>query len=241
MRLRSTLAAAAAAGLLTLSAAPAFAVGGTYEVKLHQPLPLLAATGAEHEAVCDGIGPDQDGWHFVLRGNSTDFVKLTVTFEPGGQQVITKFGPPNDKHAFVGSAPGAKLTAAVAEVKGGDEEVFNLSHTCLATATVKPSPSTSTKTSSPSSSPSVSASGSTSPVVTPSASVSPSAGASVVATKSPAATPSASSSATVAGAGGDSLAFTGSTGTFAIAGVGALLVAGGGALMFVRSRRAHRA
>jgi LPXTG-motif cell wall-anchored protein len=72
----------------------------------------------------------------VLPGNSTDFVKLTVTFEPGGQTVVTEFGPPSDKHAYVASLPGAKLTSAVAEVDGGDLELFNLSHTCPSTVSV---------------------------------------------------------------------------------------------------------
>ncbi|MER5217250.1 LPXTG cell wall anchor domain-containing protein [Streptomyces sp. NPDC002838] len=119
-------------------AAPAFATtDDSYTVRLRQDLPRTSTTddgGAPQKSSdqCPGVPAGQDGWHFVLPGNSTDFVKLTVTFEPGGQQVVTDFGPPSDKHAYVASLPGAELTSAVAEVSGGDLELFNLSHTCPA-------------------------------------------------------------------------------------------------------------
>lgn len=131
--------------LLIAGAAPAFASDDTYMVQLRQDLPRTATTndgGAPQQGAnqCPGTPAGQDGWHFVLPGNSTDFVKLTVTFEPGGQQVVTDFGPPSDKHAYVASAPGAQLTSAVAEVEGGDLELFNLSHTCPASVTAPDAP-----------------------------------------------------------------------------------------------------
>ncbi|MGP3954077.1 LPXTG cell wall anchor domain-containing protein [Streptomyces sp. 7N604] len=131
---------AAASLLLAAGPSPAFADDHTYTVELRQQLPRTATTddgGVPQKAAnqCSGIPEGQDGWHFVLPGNSTDFVELTVTFEPGGQKVVTDFGPPSDKHAYVASLPGAKLTSAVAEVEGGDLELFNLSHTCPSSVT----------------------------------------------------------------------------------------------------------
>ncbi|MEV0536133.1 hypothetical protein [Kitasatospora sp. NPDC050463] len=183
---------------MLLPAAPsAFATAGTYTVPVHQDLPLTAAGFGEHEAKCGSIGTDQDGWHFVLPGNSTDFVKLTVAFDNGAPQVVTVFGPPTTKHAYVASAPGAKLTSASAEVTGGEVKWFNLSHTCPAVSTSpRPTPSTSA----PSTPTTPSASVSPSASATPSASVSPSASTtpSVTATASISAsvTAGASSSAT---------------------------------------------
>jgi LPXTG-motif cell wall-anchored protein len=139
------LSAVAAAAVFCVPAA-AHATGhgdDTYTVQLRQEMPRTATTddgGAPQQGrdQCPGIPEGQDGWHFVLPGNSSDFVKLTVTFEPGGQQVVTDFGPPSDKHAYVASQPGAELTSAVAEVRGGDLELFNLSHTCPATDDATP-------------------------------------------------------------------------------------------------------
>ncbi|MGW0824041.1 LPXTG cell wall anchor domain-containing protein [Streptomyces sp. NPDC002845] len=127
--------------LVAGAAAPAFATGDdTYTVQLRQQLPRTATTdddGADQKSrdECPGVPDGQDGWHFVLPTKKSDFVKLTVTFEPGGEQELTVFGPPNDKHAYVWSEPGAELTSAVAEVRGGDLEKFNLSHTCPVTVT----------------------------------------------------------------------------------------------------------
>ncbi|MEV4426516.1 LPXTG cell wall anchor domain-containing protein [Streptomyces sp. R-07] len=125
---------AAMAGSLTLAPA-AFASDGSHTYKLHQETPILASE-APHDGDCPTIPADKDGWHFVIPGNTADFTKLTVTFEPGGEQVITTFGPPSDKHAYVASEPGAKLVSAEAEVDGVIKQGwFNLSHTCVATST----------------------------------------------------------------------------------------------------------
>jgi LPXTG-motif cell wall-anchored protein len=130
-------AVAAAACMMLAPAAPAFATD-TYSPELRQPLPRTATEGdgaAPQEDDCPTVPADKDGWHFVLPGNKSVFVKLTVTFEPGGTQTITDFGPPSDKHAYVASEPGAKLVDIEAEVKGGSVEKFNLSHTCPASET----------------------------------------------------------------------------------------------------------
>jgi LPXTG-motif cell wall-anchored protein len=125
-------AAASATVLLASTAIPAFATDGEHEARLHQPTPITAddsefAIGEE----CTGIPEGQDGWHFVLPGNSTTFVELRVTFEPGGEQVVTSFGPPSDKHAYVASETGAELVEASATVEGEPVD-FRLSHTCPA-------------------------------------------------------------------------------------------------------------
>ncbi|WTX00095.1 LPXTG cell wall anchor domain-containing protein [Streptomycetaceae bacterium NBC_01309] len=130
--------------------APAFAAGDTYTVPLHQPLPIKATDDGVEVGDCpDTIPADQDGWHFVLPTNGTVFVKLTVTFQPGGQQVVTSFDAPTDKHAYVASPAGATLTSAVAEVKGGEVKWFNLSHACPATPPTTPPATTPPATTKP--------------------------------------------------------------------------------------------
>ncbi len=122
---------AAVAGSLTLAPA-AFASDGSHTYPLHQPTPIVASD-APHDGDCPTIPADKDGWHFVIPGKGVEFTKLTVTFEPGGEQVITTFGPPDAKHAYVASAPGAKLVSAEAVVDGVIQQGwFNLSHTCVA-------------------------------------------------------------------------------------------------------------
>ncbi|MEV8532747.1 LPXTG cell wall anchor domain-containing protein [Streptomyces sp. NPDC051211] len=234
-------AAAAASLVLAVSAGPAFAADGS-TVGIHQPLPLTATSkGVSNEAKCADIPATKDGWHFVLPGNTTVFTKLTVTFEPGGQQVITDFGPPSDKHAYAASVPGAKLVSATAEVEGDPVKWFNLSHTCPGKA-----PS-GTPSVTPSGSPSVTAS----PTVSAPASGSPSAGAPATVPGKPgagvsqspsgapsSAAPAPSGSSSAAPVDGD-LAETGSdTPVGLIAALAAALV-GAGALLMVRRRRAQ--
>lgn len=133
-----------------------------YTIPLHQSTPITAAGYDSQEKSCDGIPATKDGWHFVLPGNSTRFVKLTVTFDPGGTQTITAFGPPTAKHAYVSSVAGAELTSASAVVKAKEGakklDWFNLSHTCPASSTPTSSPTT-TPSMTPSESPSESPSG----------------------------------------------------------------------------------
>lgn len=221
----------------------------TYTVQLRQQLPRTATTddgGAPRESreECPGVPDGKDGWHFVLPGKSTDFVKLTVTFEPGGQQVVTDFGPPSDKHAYVWSLPGAKLTSAVAEVRGGALDLFNLSHTCPVTGGTPSGSASPSSSTSPSSSSSTSASPSSSTSTEPSSSTStaPSNGTSTEPTASPtgsgAAVPAASSSTQAVN--GD-LAETGSGAPVgALSAVAAVLVAAGGFLVFRRRKGARQ-
>ncbi|MGW0660975.1 LPXTG cell wall anchor domain-containing protein [Streptodolium elevatio] len=129
--------------------APAFAAGDTYSVPLHQPLPIKATDDGVEQGECPGIPADKDGWHFVLPTNGTVFVKLTVTFQPGGEQVVTSFDAPTDKHAYVASPVGATLTSAVAEVKGGEVKWFNLSHACAGTPPTTTPPTTAPPTTKP--------------------------------------------------------------------------------------------
>ncbi|MFF3593972.1 LPXTG cell wall anchor domain-containing protein [Kitasatospora indigofera] len=247
---------AAAAGLLLLPAAPSAlaSTGTTYTVPVHQTVPVTAAGFGEHETKCGSIGTDQDGWHFVLPGNSTDFVKLTVAFDNGTPQVVTVFGPPTTKHAYVASAPGAKLTSASAEVKGGEVKWFNLSHTCPAvSSSPSPKPSTpvpSTSTSPAATSPAATVSPSATTSVTPSGSASASASTGVP--SGPAATATPSTGSTVDAAAGGSPSPTASaeaTGSGSLASTGAnvgltvlaaLGLVGAGSVLVMRRRQAGR-
>ncbi|WP_411072270.1 LPXTG cell wall anchor domain-containing protein [Streptomyces sp. cmx-4-25] len=142
---------AAMAGSLVLAPA-ALAADGSKPLPLHQvkDLPLTASEFGTQEKVCGNVPTNQDGWHFVLPGSGKDgsavFTELTVTFEPGGTQTVTVFGPPSDKHAYVASQPGAELVSASAEVSAPVKQGwFNLSHTCPATpVTETTSPGTET-------------------------------------------------------------------------------------------------
>lgn len=230
---------AAASLVLLAGAAPAFATGGTRTVPLHQTLPLTAANaGVDVVKKCADIPANQDGWHFLFPGNPNEasFVELKVTFEPGGEQVIKVFGPPADNHAYVASEAGATLTKAVAEVKGGKQEWFNLSHVCPATAT--PSP-TKTTTASPSTSTSASASASASTSASASAGTSASASSSVApsgSATSPA--PAGSVAATGGSTGGGDLAKTGSDAPIGLIATMAAALIAAGAVLVVRRRKA---
>lgn len=222
----------AASLLLFAGAAPAFAES-TYSPSLRQELPRTATSEAggvpqEGREGCPGIPEGKDGWHFVLPGNDADFVKLTVTFEPGGQQVVTDFGPPSEKHAYVASEPGARLVAVEAEVTGGSLEKFNLSHTCPAGTT--PTTPGEEPTDEPTGTPSPDASGPTTPEPT----------------ESTAAEESGASEAPVGG-GEDSGGETGQDGDLAATGsgapvgaltAGAAVLVGAGGYLVLRRRRA---
>ncbi|MET8576417.1 LPXTG cell wall anchor domain-containing protein [Streptomyces sp. NPDC005012] len=123
----------AAALLLAGAAFSAAAGGGAHVERIRQELPLTAAEFEHGDCPAELVPADRDGWHFALPGGSTVLTRLTVTFEPGGRQVVTAFGPPDDRHAYVASAPGARLVGAVAETEGADIEYVGLSHTCPAT------------------------------------------------------------------------------------------------------------
>lgn len=234
--IRAGVVVAASSAALLLSSV-AHATTDTYTVPLHQAkdLPLTATSWTgDKEKSCAGVPADRDGWHFVLPGNSTDFVKLTVDFKEGGEQVIKAFGPPSDKHAYVSSAPGDELLSASAEVKGGEVKWFNLSHTCPAS---EDSPTPGGGSSTPSDNSSTPSDDSSTPSgnsSTPSGddTASPTATAS----ESSAVTPTSSPSAP----GGD-LAETGNGAPVgALSAVAGVLVAAGGFLVFRRRKAAQR-
>ncbi|MBC9727324.1 LPXTG cell wall anchor domain-containing protein [Streptomyces sp. TRM68367] len=233
--------------LVVGAATPAFATGDDpYTVQLRQQLPRTATSAEggvpqEPRKGCPGIPDGQDGWHFVLPGRASHFVKLTVTFEPGGQQLVTDFGPPSDKHAYVASLPGAELTSAVAEVRGGELELFNLSHTCPAVGGTTPSAPGAATPASPESS------GSSIPSHAPEAAASGTPGsAEEISTPSDSAPAAPAGGAAVAsapaggGAGEGDLAETGNGAPVGLLlGIAATLLAAGGHLV-VRRRRATR-
>ncbi|GLW56956.1 LPXTG cell wall anchor domain-containing protein [Kitasatospora phosalacinea] len=240
-----------AAGLMSAPAVgSAFASSSTYTSQLRQKVPTTAAAFGEQEKTCADIPATQDGWHFVLPGNDADFVTLTVTFQPGGQQVVTSFpGKPVGKHAYVASEKGATLVSAVAEVRGGSEAKFNLSHTCPANVPeASPSPEASE---SPVESPEPSASASASPSESPETSESPSGSASPSPSEGTSGSPSPSASESTSGAAvspsasattgpaDDSLAFTGAS-VIGTTVAGLALLGAGGVLVSRRRKGAHR-
>ncbi|WP_405710234.1 LPXTG cell wall anchor domain-containing protein [Streptomyces xanthophaeus] len=250
---RAAFAVAASSLVVAAATAPAFA-DDSYTVPLHQPVPITADSFGKPEPKCADIPATQDGWHFIAPGspNEVSFVKLTVRFEPGGEQVITAFGPPNDNHAYAASEPGAKLVSAVAQVEGttgGGKKLewFNLSHTCPATATPTP---TRTTTASPSASVSASVSASTSASASASTSASASASASTSAPASSSVSPSASASSpapsgpaagTGGSTGGGDLAKTGSDAPVGLIATMAAALIAAGALLVVRRRKSGTA
>jgi LPXTG-motif cell wall-anchored protein len=117
-------------------------------------LPISAEDFLGTPQECEDAPADKDLWHFVLPGNTSHFIQLTVTFNPGGVQVIDlPFGPPTDKHAFAFSEPGAELTAvsAIVDHDAGTahEKFFNLSHTCTGETPPSSPPPSSPPASSP--------------------------------------------------------------------------------------------
>ncbi|HEX7017984.1 MAG TPA: hypothetical protein VF209_03700 [Patescibacteria group bacterium] len=74
-------------------------------------------------------GTSDYGWHFVLPGNDSEFVSLTVTYQNDG--VITDFiSRPTAKHAYQYTSGPDTLVSATAEITGTATR-FNLSHVCV--------------------------------------------------------------------------------------------------------------
>ncbi|MDX2563806.1 LPXTG cell wall anchor domain-containing protein [Streptomyces sp. TX20-6-3] len=234
---------AAMAGSLVL--APVASASESPTLPLHQKTPVTAAEFGE-PGECKTIPADQDGWHFVIPGNGAVFTKLTVTFDNGDPIVITKFGPPKDDHAYVASAPGAELTSAVAEVSGEvSQGFFNLSHTCPATVKPTPTGTPSTSAPTPTDTPTTETPGTETPgtetpgTETPAPSETPGASETPGGTESP----SASAPAGETGTGGtDSkdgdLAETGSSAPVGVLAAVAVALAGAGAFLVTRRRKA---
>lgn len=241
--LRRTGGAILVAGALVLAAGwPAAAQPGTVPIN-EDHVPTTAEEFDTHE--CDGpladLPPGKDGWHFLLPASAGDgFLELTLTYDtPDGPVVvvITSTDPDNPStgpgwsgyldgmHAWVITDAGWTLTSgqAVIENPTGNQEFFNLSHTCPGTpATPSPTP-----TASPTPSPTVS------PTVSPSVSPSPSPSVAPSGTPGPTGTPAPAPSMVpmlpVSG---------GSLGVPVLLGV-ALLGAGGGLLLALRRRRTN--
>jgi len=138
---------AALAGLffLCVSFVTAPAGAGTTAATLNPDHIGATNPGFETED-CDPLPAGSWGWHFVLPGDATVFVTLTVTFQNAG--VVTDFVSfPTGKHAYVVTPGPDTLLAATATVDG-PETVFNLSHVCagstVPTTTTTEAPTTTT-------------------------------------------------------------------------------------------------
>ncbi len=178
----AALTAAAATALLAL-ATPAWA---SSTIPLHESQKGSTAAGFKtqdcEDERFDDLAANQDGWHFVLPGNDGgSFETLTLTFNDGTNDVEIKVPDATDAypdylystggkdprtiHAYVFTPAGWTLVDGSATISG-ENEFFNLSHTCPGTpSNESPSPSPPAPSESPSESPSGGVSG------TPSASV----------------------------------------------------------------------
>jgi hypothetical protein len=183
----ATLALGVAAQLAVVPGASSVA---TTTLPLHQSTPITNS-GFGEKGDCDG-SPADWGWHFVVSGNDTHFVKVTTTFEDAGTIVTTVFGPPSDKHAYVYTSTDDTLLSASAEVTGADDKTnFVLSHTCAGGENETPTPTPSeTVSETPSATPSETVS--ETPSSTPSETVSetPSSTPSETVSETPSSTPS---------------------------------------------------
>jgi LPXTG-motif cell wall-anchored protein len=73
------------------------------------------------------------GWHFVLPGNTSDFITIDVDFQNDGfTQHIAFVADPDGKHAYVYTSGPDTLLDARAHVSGTETE-FVLSHVCTGT------------------------------------------------------------------------------------------------------------
>lgn len=114
------------AAFIVLGVGPSAADGGT-PATLHDD-----HIGATNPGFSKGSCPSSSygtwGWHFVLPGNDTTFVSISVTFEHEG--TVTSFiSHPTGKHAYVYTHQADKLLSATAMVDG-PQTWFNLSHVC---------------------------------------------------------------------------------------------------------------
>lgn len=241
----SRIGAVLVAGAVAMAvAAPAAAQPGTVSINPGN-VPTTAEEFETHE--CDGpfsdLPDDMDGWHFVLPAGSGDsFVSLTLTFEtPGGEVtvILTSTDPANPStgpgwsgyldgmHGWLMTEAGWTLVDGTAMVENpGDQDFFNLSHTCPGTP-VTPSPSPSPSPS-PAPSPSPSPSPSPAPSPSPSPSLSPAPTPGQPTGQPPTSAPTQAPTLPVSGS---------SIGAAMLLGLG-LVGAGAGLLLALRRRRA---
>ena len=99
-----------------------------------QDLPLKTDhVGAENPKFSRGACPTSSngylyGWHFILRGRETVFLKINCTFKYA-KTVTEMVNHPSNKHAYVFTPTPDTLLGAVARVNGSGREII-LSHIC---------------------------------------------------------------------------------------------------------------
>jgi hypothetical protein len=110
--------------------------------------------GFENGECPDSLNGFLYGWHFVLPGNTTEFVSIDINYKNAGQ--VTSFiSFPTGKHAYVYTENPDTIISGFAIVEGSQIE-FNLSHVCInegqstTTTTTEPPSSTTTTTEPPS-------------------------------------------------------------------------------------------
>lgn len=140
LRALGTMGAAGLVGALAF-AAPANA--DTKTIWINQG--NVPTTAADFEQSCDqvpdSIGSDEDGWVFVLPGNSGSFISITATYEDADGDSWTfdtdadgGIDPGNGtSKAYIITPAGWTLTGATAEVDDTAKDKFNLTHACAGT------------------------------------------------------------------------------------------------------------
>jgi LPXTG-motif cell wall-anchored protein len=143
----------AGGALAFAAAAPAFAVQPDPININPGNVPTTAEDFDNQE--CDGpledLPENVDGWHFVVGAGGDFFTSLTLTFDtPDGEVIVFIdsddpenpsengdpfwsgfFGEPNTTHAWVITEAGWTLTDGEATVnEAGEQDQFQLSHTC---------------------------------------------------------------------------------------------------------------
>ncbi|WP_412539234.1 hypothetical protein R8Z50_25745 [Longispora sp. K20-0274] len=210
-------------------------------------VPATAQGFQDHS--CDnipgGASDTLDGWVFVLPGNDSEFVSLTLTFKKPDNSVVMLtiptdgggiLGGPGTSKAYIQTQPGWTLTGGTANITGTTPPSgnFNLTHTCPTTGGPTPTPTpTRTPTSTPTATPTPTPTHT--PTPTPTATPTPTPSASPSPSPSPTTpVPSVSPSSPPPPASG--LPITG-TGVLAMVAVAAALIATGIALRTVNRRR----
>jgi LPXTG-motif cell wall-anchored protein len=176
-RLLAIAAAAAVAGLAFASPALADATLPIHDTQI--PTTAEEFGGDDCDGPLDELAVNQDGWHFVVLGQTT-FTSVTLKFHTTGSDVTvvitgTEASPSTgsgwsgfidnageaDKHAYLITNAGWELFEGSAQVNLLDKhDFFNLSHTCAGTPdedndpSPSPSPSKSDETPDPDPSPS---------------------------------------------------------------------------------------
>ena len=156
------LAAAAAGGILALAlAGPALAQDTVHINPGNVPTTADGFGGGDCTDQLADLPENVDGWHFVIGAGGINFTSLTLTYDtPEGEVIVSIdstdpespstnadpfwsgfIGEPHNGHAWVMTEAGWTLTDGEATVDvAGQQEQFQLSHTCAGEPSEEPTP-----------------------------------------------------------------------------------------------------